>query len=107
MANLSIGDILSDALDDKIQNQNDSFIYKTIQLLLIKKTQIEINISELNKASSIPEKSCVFFGDVVKRNNPKHDKYVIPKDNTNIFRFDYFNNLETWVINGVQQVHNY
>ena len=97
--------ILTEALDET--NKSNSFIHQTVRLLLNKKNEIKINLYELNKFGSIPEKSCLFNDTVVQRLCAGKDKYIIPLDNENIFRFEYFKNLNTLIINGVQQGNIY
>ena len=98
------GNILMSAFDTDNDTTFDSFIYRTVRLVLNRKNKIEINMYELDKmADPIPEKSCLFIGDVVKRDSTENKfTYNIPSDNTNIFKFDYFKNLKTLLITGVQ-----
>ena len=90
------GELLQVVLQDNYRDKVDAFIYQSVRLSLNKKTEIEINIYELDQLNSIPTKSCLFIGSVIKRRRKKKENYVLTFNEpyTNMFRFDYFRNLK-------------
>ena len=103
----------SSIMDDLLNNDNkDRFcplIYQTFKLFLDKKSEIIINMDTLNRFITDTSILNVIFGGtgfkVIEYTDNSND-YSTPDDDTNIPRFDIFENLEVITIDGVQ-TNNY
>ena len=103
--------VLKHLCNDKEQDRFDLFIYQTWDLFLSKKREIKIDMAKLNSQKINVSFLKLLFGGqgfrMKKSKIWKKDANDIPRDDTNLLRFDLFKNLETVTINEVDRGGKY